>query len=90
MADAVDIPKIAPVIPYSGKIRRATSGKNNSFRRSSGHGYGKKDKKEREEAFEEDTDLKQEHEKRMLPEDAEDSESTKKNDVVGRLVDLSV
>ena len=84
----VNIPKIAPIVPHTGKIRQTRS-RNNT---GSKHQPKKEDEKEKEEISENDMRQKQQDKKRdILSENREGSERAKKDDiVVGKIVDLSV
>ena len=84
----VNIPKIAPIVPHTGKIRQTRSRNNTGSKRQP----KKEDEKEKEEISENDMRQKQQDKKRdILSENREGSERAKKDDiVVGKIVDLSV
>ncbi|GEM_PF-6137309 len=84
----VNIPKIAPIVPHTGKIRQTRSRNNTGSKRQP----KKEDEKEKEEISENDMRQKQQDKKRdILSVNREGSERAKKDDtVVGKIVDLSV
>ena len=88
----VNIPKIAPIVPHTGKIRQTRSRNNTGSKRQPGSQHKKKGVKEKEEKPENDMRQKQQDKKRdILSENREGSERAKKDDiVVGKIVDLSV